>query len=525
MKLGHFLSAAGISLVVFSCSLNNNDYTIKGLQANPTMAVPLAYGDLSVSDLLKKQDSAYVKIKPDGLVYLSYDQLLKSQDIRNLITIPNINTISTPLAVPPASYPPAPNDITSTTVNKIVNMGISPEALTEISFKSGSLSYTMNLAPNNPNFKYAAVISIPEFVSKAGSVPFSQEVTGSGTLQLSNYIFKSATANKFTLKLTLIIKKTNTTVVIGPGTALNVNVSFGGMDFDYIKGFFGDQQMTTPAQSLPIQAFGTSLSNGASVSFAQPLVTLNVTNDYGVPLAVTFLKLEARKQGSVLAMQTTPGNPISINQPASLGTSALTTVQVNNVQALINFAPTEFYYQASGHINKGLVAGNNFMADTSKMRVQLHVEIPLYGKASNIVLADTIDASLSDIDQSKVESASLKALVNNQLPLDAAIQFYLADQNYHVLDSLLTTAQTNFVKGSTVNASGDLQTPGVFDQLIALDPAKVSKIFSSKKIIVKAKMNTSKDATGASVNVKFNSAYKIDIKLGLQVKLKISATF
>jgi hypothetical protein len=525
MKLAHYLSLAGLSIALYSCTVNSNDYNVKGLEANPTMALPLAYGNLSISDLLKKQDSSYIKTKPDGLVYLSYDQLLKSQDIRNLISIPNISSFNTPLSVPPGSYPPASNDIVSTTITKVVNMGITPEALTEISFKSGTLSYNMSMSPNNPNFKYAALISIPEFVSKTGGAPLSQEVSGTGTIQLSNYIFKSATANKFNLTLTLIIKKTTNTVVIGAGTNINVNVGFAGMDFDYIKGFFGDQTVTTTPQTLDIQAFGTTLSNGATVSFAQPVVNLNVINDYGVPLEVSFLKLEARKQGSSLAMQTNPASPISINQPGTLGTSATTSVAVSNVQALINFAPTQFYYQASGRINKGLVTGSNFMADTSKMRVQLHVEIPLYGKASNIVLADTVDVSLSDVDQSKVESAALKALVTNELPLDASLQFYLTDQNYHVLDSLLSPTQTNIVKGSSVTSSGDLQTAGVYDQLIDLDPAKVQKIFNAKKIIVKAKMNTSKDASGAQVDVKFKSTYKIDIKLGLQVKIKLSATF
>lgn len=525
MKLAFYLTLTGLSLWIISCTVNSSDYNVKGLEASPTMAVPLAYGNLSISDLLKKQDSSYIKTKSDGLVYLSYDQLLKSQDIRNLITIPNINNFNTPLAVPPGTYPPAPNDIVSTTITKAVNMGITPEALTEISFKSGALSYSMSMTPNNPNFKYAALISIPEFVSKTNGAPLSQEVSGTGSIQLSNYIFKSATANKFNLTLTLIIKKTTNTVVIGAGTSINVSVGFAGMDFDYIKGFFGDQTVTTTPQTLDIQAFGTTLSNGATVSFAQPVVNLNVINDYGVPLEVNFLKLEARKQGSSLAMQTNPASPISINQPTTLGTSANTTVTVSNVQALVNFAPTQFYYQATGRINKGLLTGSDFMADTSKMRVQLHVEIPLYGKASNIVLADTVDLSLSNVDQSKVETAALKALVTNELPLDAFIQFYLTDQNYHVLDSLLSPTQTNLVKGSSVTSSGDLQTAGVYDQLINLDPAKVQKIFSSKKIIVKAKMNTSKDASGNQVDVKFKSSYKIDIKLGLQVKLKLSATF
>src|SRR5258707_7719297 len=114
------------------------------------------------------------------------------------------------------------------------------------------------------------------------------------------------------------------------------------MDFKYIKGFFGDQVANPSAQSINVQAFGTSFQNGASVSFAQPTIDLTVVNDYGVPLTVTFSKLEARKQGSALTMQTNPSSPIPIMTPATLGSSASTPVSVTNVKPVVDFAPTQF---------------------------------------------------------------------------------------------------------------------------------------------------------------------------------------
>jgi hypothetical protein len=210
-------------------------------------------------------------------------------------------------------------------------MGIKPEQLTTIAFKSGTMTYGMNMVPANPNFLYSIIIDIPEFISNSTSQSFSQEVSTPGTLQLSDYTFKSATANKFTLKVTLVIKKNTQSVIVGPGTNLNVTFSFAGMDFNYIEGFFGDQVANPPAQTISVQAFGTALQNGASVSFAQPAIDFTVVSDYGVPLKVTFTKLEAQKQGSTLAIQTNPASPITINAPTTLGTSATTAVAVSNV--------------------------------------------------------------------------------------------------------------------------------------------------------------------------------------------------
>lgn len=518
------ISLAACSLL-WSCTFNDKDFQIKGVQSNPTLVAPLASGDLSILDVLKDQDSANIKIKSDGLVYLSYDQQLTSQDIRGLITIPDVNNQAVTLPVPPATYPANQNDQNSTVITKPVSLPISPEQLTEIGFKSGVMDYSMTLVPANNKFLYAVIVDLPEFISNTSGQSFSQEVSGSGSFQLSNYTYKSAIANKITLNLTLVIKKNSSPVTILPGTNLNVSFSFTGMDFKYIKGFFGDQAVNPPAQTIDVAAFGSTLQNGASVSFAQPTIDLSVTNDYGAPLKLSFTKIEARKQGAGLTIQTNPASPITINSPTTLGASATTTIAVANVNSVVNFAPTQFYYQASARINGGLSSGNNFMADTSKMRVKLHVEIPLYGSASNIVTADTLDIDLGDLDQSKIDSATLKTSVTNELPLDANMQFVLTDSNYKFIDSLLTSSQTGIIKGSSVDSNGELKNVTILNQSIKLQPQKVSKIFQARKVIIRAKLNTSKDASGSYIYVKFKSQYKIKMQLGLNVKLKLNATF
>ena len=512
---------------MLSCTINDKDFQIKGVQTDPTLVAPLATGDLSILDILGKQDSARIKVASDGLVYLDYDTLLfKFNDIRKLVDIPSIANIPTALPVPQGTYPANQNDYVSSTASKPVDMGISPEKLTEIGFKSGHLTYSMSLSPTNNKFLYALRVSIPEFLSSTGQ-PFSQDVNGSGTIQLSGYTFKSANANKFTLNLALVIKKNSQSVNITAGTNLNVNVSFAGMDFTYIVGFFGDQIANPPAQSVSLPPFSTSFKNGATISFAQPSIDLNVISEYGVPLTVTFSYINATKPGSTMAMQTNPASTsqIPITAPTTLGTSATTSVPVTNVKQLIDFEPTGFSYKVSGHINSGLTSGTDFMADTSSVRVRMHTQIPLYGKASNIVLADTIDFSLGDLDQSKIESASLKTYVVNELPIDANLQFIVTDENYVFIDSLLTDSQTSLVKGSTVDSNGDLLAAGKIDEFIPLDADKVTSLFKAKKIIMKARLNTIKNSSGVAVDVKFKSQYKINMKLGLRTTVKLNTTF
>jgi hypothetical protein len=314
-----------------------------------------------------------------------------------------------------------------------------------------------------------------------------------------------------------------TAVTITNPTSASVKIDFTTIDFQYIKGFFGDQSaLAIPAETIDVNAFGTSL-NKASVSFAQPKITLSVSNDFGIPTKVTFGSLEARKKdGSKLLVQINPASPIAINRPVTLGQSATTDVSVTNANQLINFAPSLFFYQLSARINEGLTSGTNFCADTSKIRVTFKAEIPLYGKAAGILLADTFDIDLSEAKDTEVESGAIRSKINNQLPLDAFIQLYIADANSIIKDSLFTTAQTAIVKASTVNAQGELLNAGVTDTEASIPKEKLDKLFDAKKIIVKARMSTAKDGAGQQIDVKFKSTYKINVAFGVKAKLKLA---
>ncbi|NBP71363.1 MAG: hypothetical protein EBU52_21825, partial [Cytophagia bacterium] len=102
----------GIALLT-SCDFNNVlDTDFESITTSPTIAIPLGYGSLSIQDFLNDEDSADIRIYdsgPDqGVVYLSYQQTLKTQGIRDLLTFPdrnitrglNINPSASPIPVP-----------------------------------------------------------------------------------------------------------------------------------------------------------------------------------------------------------------------------------------------------------------------------------------------------------------------------------------------------------------------------------------------------------------------------------------
>src|SRR4051794_36813269 len=81
-------------LALYAC-IDNKDYNLDSLTLSPTEAFPLASGSVSILDLISDKDSTYLKTYSDGLLYLSYSQTLKSQDIRNKFNIPTATSTVT----------------------------------------------------------------------------------------------------------------------------------------------------------------------------------------------------------------------------------------------------------------------------------------------------------------------------------------------------------------------------------------------------------------------------------------------
>ncbi len=510
-----------VGLLALGACLDSKDYDLNSVTITPTVAFPIASGDLSILDLISDKDSAYIKVYSDGLLYLYYAKTLASQDIRQLFN-PADKISNSSVNLPAVTLPPNGSDVKADSIVQAIDLNMSPAQLNEMGIKSGVLNYSISTSPSLPNLTYAINVIMTDVVDKVTQVPmnFTAVGTSTGTRSMQNYKFKMVD-NKFNVKLVLIFKQHNNSQFIPPGAKVNVQLSFLSVASSYVKGFFGDRTVPLPNQTLDLTVFSSSLKK-SSVTFVQPLVKFLISNDNGVPIEVAFANLDAKKTGATLPIQISPSSPITVNYPTVLGNSSSTTITVGNSSALVNFLPTQMTYSATARINKGLSTGNNFLADTSRLRLTLAAEVPLYGKGTGITLWDTLKVDFGDIKESSVSSSFMKISAVNQLPLDAYLQLYLTDKNYGILDSLFTTNQTYFVKSSTVTASGDLQTAGTSSSQVDISTAKLNKLFSSSYLIIRSKLNTAKDANGSLLNVKFKSTYKLKLSVGLNAKLNLT---
>lgn len=509
-----------VFVILLASCIDERQYDFQQVTLSPTLAFPVAFGDLGIVEILSNKDTAYVRSYPDGLLYLYYEKTLPSRDIRDLFSIPN-NTSTVSFDLPAGTLPASASTTFVGTINRQIDLALSPEQLTEILLKGGTFAHALLLSKQTspPGLPLEATITLADFTHKTTQQPLTLTVgNGAGSVSLADYVIQLVN-NRFNVRIDLSIKPHPTTY-IPPATQATVQLGFNEMAFEYIKGFFGDQVAQLPSQTVDISVFRSTLKD-ASVSFVEPKLFLRAVNEYGVPCEVNFSVLRASKGTSTLPIQISPPNPVALAAPTVLGGSATTTLNVTNAQAIMNFEPEQLEYTAAARINKGLSSGSNFMADSSKLQVSLVTEVPLYGKVTGITVMDTLDVDLNELSETQVSEASLKVSAQNEMPLDAYIQIYLMNESFQVQDSLFAGTQTYLVKASEVNGAGDLQSPGITNKEISLNPDRVTKLFSSRYLLVKAVMSTARDANDVFLNVKFRSSYRLKLHVGLRATLKI----
>lgn len=195
-----------------------------------------------------------------------------------------------------------------------------------------------------------------------------------------------------------------------------------------------------------------------------------------------------------------------------------------SIASIINDRPQEIVYSLSAQSNTVTATQSNFALDTSKFKLNVEVQLPLYGTASNFSFVDTLKnplyqqstGSTSSVSN-YIESALIRLYSSNGFPMDVGLQVYFVDSTYKkILDSLISTPSQYILKSGTVNPSNGMVTaPTVSITDIPVSSASVTQITNAKYIILKARASTT---NGGSVNVNFYSYYRLLVELGIQVQ-------
>ena len=530
-------SLVAVILITTATSCVKDNFELDKLTStewNPNLAVPLVYSSLSIADMLAKQESqGLVVVDADNFCTLVYRSNLFSLIAADLIEIPNNQP-------PPYAASLNSGQISALGLAGTVTVpysqtitfdsGNNGPRIDSIIFKAGTIDVSLN-----SDFQYSGQIKIILPGAKKNGVVFSKvipftyagstPVTAVSSSDLTGYKFdmtNGGTAfNEFVANFEVTLSGSGNP--IAPSDQIVLNMNLANMKFDKIFGDIGQMSISPDVDSVDISVFKNVLG-AATFSMVDPRIKVVISNSYGVPIQASLSQFEGFTPGSSPFAITGAPNPLPIQSPtfSQIGQMPSDSFSLNNtnsnIASVINSTPKYLIYQINSLTNPaGGTTHNNFVIDTSRLKVDMEIQLPLYGKASGLVLMDTIPFELSETLPDEVEWALIRTYNSNGFPFDVDMQVYFADSLYTKLDSLVDPNQLILQSGAVDPNTGIVTSSTQKTYDATLTKARLNNLSTSKYLLVRAKANTTNNG---NTDVKIYSNYKVDFKLGMQVQVK-----
>jgi len=485
---------------------------------------PLVNASLDITNILP---DSILQVNLDSSLKIAYSNDIYKLSMYTLFKIPdtaihNGYTIPFPVTLNPGDVV-INNNSTETTY------ALQGVELRTATIKSGYVRYTIkSYIKEVTDFVY----SIPS--AKLNNIPFSINISvpaavGSSpgiftkVYDLSGYTFNltgisNTKVNTLYTTLTASISPSGQSVLVNPSDSLIIDNIFYDIVPYYAKGYFGQNIFNVGPSQSAFTMFNRIVDG--SVDLEDINFNLTIENPIGMDARVFINNLSSintRTGNTVNLNNSIIGSPINVNRATESGGNVFSTyatfpltVSNSNIKNMIENLPDQFGYIMEVNTNPlGNVSGSNdFIYSDKLLNARLDMEIPLSFIASNLILADTFNLSLSNNNSiQNIHSGTVTLFANNGFPFDAAMQFYLLDDNDVVADSLLGYANT--IDEAPINQSNRVIAKKLTKIVVPLSESRMDLLYKSKKILLKIKFNTSNQPQ----YMKIYSDYTIDIKL------------
>jgi hypothetical protein len=522
---------------------------------NPKLATPLAHGELALNDLLVKMDTTgMIKSGTDGLLSIVTTTEFPSFNAATFVTLSDLEeTIflaPSQLSViadatPPFNVIPNGQEIsTGSTSTQIIDFPVDNGAeLKTVNFKKGDmeiqlesdLKHDIELAIEFPDFLIGGqkIVDTIRLIYAFDNQPMKETIKISLDGAKVDFTNNNTSFNKVRVKANGKLIGTGETV---SGTE-HVNLSFGikNLSFSEINGYFGNITVSNPVDSIDLNLISDFNIKQGVLALTNPSIKLDIENSFGFPLEIDLTKLYYKEtaNNTVYNMVRTPSS-IKINYPNSSEKNTLksTSVLINssnttNISNLISSVGKTFYIGTDAYANKNGKAGdpNNFILSTSKMNIRAEIEVPMEGYATGFTIADTIEASLENLDQF-ANSVLFRLEIDNGFPFDLDGSVYFLDDKMQPVknssNKLVDLIQTSgkLINSGEVDSNGKVtkSTNNIID--VVLGAENIPYLKTAKHIVISGSLETH-DAT-TKKSIKLYDTYKLGFKIGVQAEAGIN---
>ena len=492
---------------------------------NPNFSMPLIHSKLSISNLLPQNDTIAAGLDSLSSVTLVYKgaiysmcgyQFLPMLDQTNNQTV----NLSAPEIITLASA-----DSVIANRNILYSLGVSnSERIDSMMLGHGMLNIGISSA-----IRHGGVLSVTIPTARLNGVSFSKEITftyanqvpvvAAGNFDLTGYDFDlSSTGSYNLLPIQYSVKFFDSSNPTLTTETFSVNASYQNMIIKKAFGDFGSRNITVQDDSTRLEIFNNV--NFGNLSFDNPNVQFSISNSFGMVVDAHFSSLYSQSAINGSTNITGFPNPVPVNSPTTTGATAYSSFTLDhtnsNIRDAINQDPQFLGYHVTAALNPQ-TSSFSFLEDSSKFNVDVRVELPLTGVAQGLVIQDTVDFTIAEIQE--IESAKFRINITNGYPLDVTTQLYFVDSSFTVLDSLITLPNEAIRAGLIDPATGIVNHPTLKTSNEYFSKIRMRNIYDAKKILVHGIINT---PTAPNVSVRFYPDYILDVRLAVQAQLKIN---
>ncbi len=526
-----FVFIAFLALAGSSCNFNQletDNLAIEDYQG--TIGIPVGefnetfrriFEDLtdSTQNIQIGNDSIFVLVFTDSLSFSNASDLVVIDDISNGTVVALDETPASPVSRE------IPIDETFTFSYQPRN----GEPTDSLVYNSGELSLRINSSLGSSiDFSFDVMNTVD--ITTNNNVQFSGNINANssfnGTQDLVNhatFLNLDGDQNTFQVRFTGSIN-------LGPGDAisstdiLSFNLNYRDQTFLSVFGFFGSDSIQIGNQSIDVTFFETF---GSGVVFENPELKLKFQNSFGLPIGLLLDGISGIEtsgvpdttslSGSVTESAQVVGFPDRSQVGQVIEDSISVNSQNSNLADLLASAPDVLDFNIIAVTNPGSSSGENFLTNESTLDTQLEMRLPLSVQFNNV--RREVDFSLStDLNLSDVDSASIRFVTQNQLPMNAqlGIQFKDADS------TVLATVDSTLVLASPfINREGRVVEGEVNIANLPLDKEALNAFEDSKILTIILTLNTPETLNSQEIFVDLLAQYMLEMKVSLVVKLKV----
>lgn len=529
--------ACGIILTTCNKEYFDLDRLSDEIELEPRLVAPLAYGSMSIRDLVELFDSSgYIDEFEDGLLYLAYSDTPFSVKADTAFEVPDKLVTETYIdsdIQTPEWLGAAVGDTVSFYKSELFELDFDgDDRVDSILIKGGEIVIDVT-----SSFEHMGILTIssPQIMNAARDT-FSTmiEISDlSGTFvdqqifQSDGYFLTVTEENDTSFIIHFKLDLINSGNVINPDDECEILTSFENIGFYRAFGYVASRDLITEDGAFAITFFEEN-PDMASLIFNDPQINIYISNSLGIPMEVELDNVIATssRDGSTIELAFTEGHPFQIDAPGieEIGSRAESEVNINkntcNIDELLASAPSEITYQIIGRTQAGTQDEEHFVLDTSVFDLELEFLLPMDFKSTGFAFEDTLEFEVGEegVDTSLVKFAQVSVTTVNDLPIELELQVYLLDMSYAVLDSVFD-ADAVILGASQVDAQGKLTQATEEINSIIFPAEKLGKLEDVQYLQVVARMITS----GAGQQfVKLYSDYELDFEISMFANLRIN---